>query len=89
MATLVRLKEKIEQLKKDYKAMKSQNANLKSQIAGIAKAEKSKDYLLTEVEEKTRECKTYEQTIAMLKYELEEKDAEIEKIIAQVESLLA
>jgi len=55
----------------------------------VAEAQKAKESLVIEVEAKTTQCKTLEATVATLRQELEEKDAEIEKIIAQVESLLA
>jgi hypothetical protein len=35
------------------------------------------------------QCASLEETVTTLRRELEEKDAEIEKIIAQVESLLS
>ncbi len=89
MAALNRLQEKIAQWKKDHESLKAQNANLKSQLAGVAEAQKAKEALLIEVEAKTTQCQTLEATIVTLRQELEEKDAEIEKIIAQVESLLA
>ncbi|MBA1421454.1 MAG: hypothetical protein FAF03_11635 [Epsilonproteobacteria bacterium] len=89
MAALNRLQEKIEQWKKDHEALKAQNANLKSQLAGVAEAQKAKESLVIEVEAKTKQCESLEESVAALRQELEEKDAEIEKIIAQVESLLA
>ena len=89
MAALQRLQEKIEQWKQDHETLKTQNANLKSQLAGVAEVQQVKESLVMEVEAKTTECQTLEETIVTLKRELEEKDTEIEKIIAQVESLLS
>jgi len=89
MTALQRLQEKIEQWKKDHETLKTQNANLKSQLAGVAEVQQAKESLVMEVEAKTTECQTLEETIVTLKRELEEKDTEIEKIIAQVESLLS
>ncbi len=89
MSALQKLQEKIEQWKKDHEALKAQNADLRSQLAGVAEAQKAKESLLIEVEAKTTQCQTLETTVATLRQELEEKDAEIEKIIAQVEALLA
>ncbi|NOR55322.1 MAG: hypothetical protein GQ531_03880 [Sulfurovum sp.] len=89
MEALNRLQEKIEQWKKDHQAIKSQNADLKSQLAGVAEAQKLKDSLVIELEAKTQECDAFKENVATLQRELEEKDTEIEKIIAQVESLLA
>ena len=89
MAALNRLQEKIAQWKKDHEALKAQNADLKSQLAGVAEAQKDNESLVIEVEAKTTQCQTLEATVATLRKELEEKDAEIEKIIAQVESLLS
>lgn len=89
MSALQKLQEKIEEWKKDHETLKAQNADLKSQLAGVAEAQKAKESLSIEVEAKTKQCETLEETVGTLKRELEEKDAEIEKIIAQVESLLA
>jgi len=89
MSALQRLQEKIEQWKRDHDALKQQNADLKSQLAGAAGAEEDKEALSRELETKTSLCQTHEESIASLQKELREKDEEIEKIIAQVESLLA
>jgi len=89
MAALQKLQEKIEQWKHNYEELKRQNADLKSQLAGVAEAQKANESLLIEVDAKTTKCTSLEETITMLKRELEEKDTEIEKIIAQVESLLS
>jgi hypothetical protein len=89
MSALQKLQEKIEEWKKDHETLKSQNANLKSQLAGVAEAQKAKESLVIEVDAKTKQCEILEETVITLQCELEEKDAEIEKIIAQVESLLA
>ena len=89
MSALQKLQEKIEQWKRDHEALKMQNANLKSQLAGVAEAQKAKESLDIELEAKKTQCQALEETVASLRQELEEKDAEIEKIIAQVESLLA
>ena len=89
MSALQKLQEKIEEWKNDHETLKSQNADLKSQLAGVAEAQKAKESLVIEVDAKTKQCETLEETVSTLKRELEEKDTEIEKIIAQVESLLA
>ena len=89
MAALQKLQEKIEQWKHDHEALISQNANLKSQLAGVAEAQKANESLSIEVDAKRTQCQTLEETVATLRRELEEKDIEIEKIIAQVETLLA
>ena len=72
MAALQKLQEKIEQWRMDHETLKSENAQLKVELANASGSQSEK-----------------ESQIAALKRELEEKDAEIEKIIAQVESLLA
>ena len=72
MAALQRLQEKITQWKADHEALKSENAQLKAELANASGSQHEQ-----------------ESQIAALRRELEEKDAEIEKIIAQVESLLA
>ncbi len=89
MSALQKLQEKIEEWKNDHETLKSQNADLKSQLAGVAEAQKANQSLTIEVDAKTKQCETLEETVGVLKRELEEKDAEIEKIIAQVESLLS
>ena len=89
MSALQKLQEKIEQWKRDHEEIKRQNADLKSQLAGVAGAQEDKEALKREVEAKADLCKTHEESIASLQKELREKDEEIEKIIAQVETLLA
>ena len=89
MSALQKLQEKIEQWRVDHETLKAQNADLKSQLAGVAEAQKAKESLVIEVDAKTKQCEILEETVSTLKRELEEKDTEIEKIIAQVESLLA
>ena len=89
MAALQKLQEKIEQWKHDHETLKAQNADLKSQLAGVAEAQKANESLVIEVEAKATQCKALEESVASLQRELEEKDTEIEKIIAQVETLLA
>ena len=89
MSALQKLQEKIEQWRHDHEELKRQNSNLKSQLAGVAEAQKENESLVIEVEAKATQCSTLEETVVTLRRELEEKDAEIEKIIAQVESLLA
>jgi len=89
MAALQKLQEKIEQWRQDHEEIKKQNANLKSQLAGVAEAQKENESLVIEVEAKATQCSELESTVATLRRELEEKDTEIEKIIAQVESLLS
>lgn len=89
MSALQKLQEKIEQWKMDHEALKSQNADLKNQLAGASEAQSLNQTLRLEVEAKTKQCESLEETISTLRRELEEKDVEIEKIIAQVESLLA
>jgi len=89
MNALQKLQEKIEQWRRDHEELKTQNANLKSQLAGVAEAQKANESLVIEVEAKATQCTTLEETVATLRRELEEKDAEIEKIIAQVEMLLS
>ena len=89
MSALQKLQEKITQWRQDHEALKEQNANLKSQLAGVAAAQKEKESLAIEVDAKATQCASLEETIATLRRELEEKDIEIEKIITQVESLLS
>ena len=89
MSALQKLQEKIEEWKNDHETLKAQNIDLKSQLAGAAEAQKAKESLVIEVDTKTKQCETLEEMVSTLKRELEEKDTEIEKIIAQVESLLA
>ena len=88
MSALQKLQEKIEQWRRDHEELKIQNANLKSQLAGVAEAQKANESLLIEVDAKDTKLLELENTVETLRRELEEKDAEIEKIIAQVETLL-
>lgn len=89
MSALQRLQEKIEQWKHDHDELKRQNADLKSQLAGVAGAHEANETLRHELESKATQCETLEASLVSLRQELREKDEEIEKIIAQVESLLA
>lgn len=89
MSALQKLQEKIEEWKNDHETLKAQNADLKSQLAGAAEAQQANASLAMDVEAKTKQCEALEESVSTLRRELEEKDAEIEKIIAQVESLLA
>jgi prefoldin subunit 5 len=89
MSALQKLQEKIEEWKNDHETLKAQNADLKSQLAGVTEAQKANETLVIEIDAKTKQCEALEESVSSLKRELEEKDAEIEKIIAQVESLLA
>ncbi len=89
MSALQKLQEKIEEWKNDHESLKSQNADLKSQLTGVAEAQKENQLLTLEVDARTKQCETLEESVSTLKRELEEKDTEIEKIIAQVENLLA
>ena len=89
MSALQTLQEKITQWKHDHETLKSENASLKSQLAGAAGIEEAKEALSHELEAKEAQCQSHEETIASLQSELREKDEEIEKIIAQVEALLS
>ncbi len=89
MSALQKLQEKIEQWRRDHEELKTQNTDLKNQLAGVAEAQKVNESLMIEVEAKRTQCTELENTVATLRRELEEKDIEIEKIIAQVESLLS
>ncbi len=89
MSALQKLQEKIEEWKRDHEALKAQNAELANQLSSAAGAQEAQESLRTELDSKNALCLSHEETIASLKQELKEKDAEIEKIIAQVEALLA
>ncbi len=89
MSALQKLQEKIEEWRADHEALKVQNRDLKSQLAGVASAQNEKESLVLELQNKVEQYTTQEATIDALKRELEDKDTEIEKIIAQVETLLA
>jgi predicted RNase H-like nuclease (RuvC/YqgF family) len=75
MSAFEKLKEKIEDLVKVQKELKKENVQLKKELEGASPAKKTKG-------------KDNSKEIEALKKELKEKDDEIEKIIAQVESLL-
>jgi predicted RNase H-like nuclease (RuvC/YqgF family) len=89
MSALQKLQEKIEQWRRDHEALKVQNSDLKSQLASVANAQNDQESVIAELRNKVEKCTAQEETIEALQRELEEKDAEIEKIIAQVETLLA
>ena len=89
MNALQRLQEKITELKKEYEATKIQNEDLKSQLAGVASAQNEQQNIINHLRNEAERCSTLESTIEKLKNELREKDAEIEKIISQVEALLS
>ena len=89
MSALQKLQEKIEQWKSNHEEIKRQNAELKSQLEGAAGVQEAQEVLRVELEAKSAQCQTHEENIASLQQELREKDEEIEKIIAQVETLLA
>ena len=56
MSALQKLQEKIEEWKNDHETLKSQNADLKSQLAGVAEAQKANESLTIEVDAKTKQC---------------------------------
>jgi len=89
MSALQRLQEKITQLKTDYEAVKAQNAELKSQLTNLSGAQSEQEMLISNLREEAQKAQALESTVSELRRELDEKDAEIEKIIAQVESLLS
>ena len=89
MSALQKLQEKIEQWRADHEALKVQNRELKSQLANVASSQNDQESIIAGLRNEVEKCTTQEATIEALKRELEEKDAEIEKIIAQVETLLS
>jgi SMC interacting uncharacterized protein involved in chromosome segregation len=89
MSALQKLQEKIEQWKVNHEALKVQNSDLKSQLAGVANSQNDQELLIAELRAELEKCTALESTIDTLKRELTEKDEEIEKIIAQVEALLS
>ena len=89
MSALQKLQEKIEQWRRNHEELKAQNSDLKSQLAGIASTHNDQESVIAELRQQVEQCSGQEATIETLSRELAEKDAEIEKIIAQVETLLA
>ncbi len=89
MSALQKLQEKIEQWRKDHEALKVQNSDLKNKLESVASSQNDQESVIAELRNRVANCATQEETIETLQRELEEKDAEIEKIIAQVETLLA
>jgi len=89
MSALQKLQEKIEQWRADHEALKVQHNDLKSQLAGVASSQNEQTALIAELQNKVERCSAFESTVEALKRELTEKDEEIEKIIAQVETLLS
>ena len=88
MSALHKLQEKIEQWKTDHEALKVQNTELKNQLESTSGIAQGQELLKNELETKNTQCIALEENLRSLKRELEEKDNEIEKIIAQVEALL-
>ena len=89
MSALEKLQKKIQQWKREHEALITLNESLKSQLADVAAAQEENEAYKIELEASRKRCTILEEEIASLRRELEEKDAEIEKIIAQVETLLA
>ena len=76
MDVLKRLKDKIEELKRNYELLEKENMELKKRV------EANSDI---ECEE---EIKRLKEEIEKLKQEIEEKDVEIESILENIEALL-
>ncbi len=89
MTALQKLQEKIEQWRQDHEALKAQNSDLKSQLSGVASSQNEQEALIIELRAEIDRCMLKDEKIEALQRELTEKDEEIEKIIAKVESLLA
>ena len=89
MSALNRLQEKITQLKTGYETIKQQNEDLKSQLTTMSSSQSEQEMLINNLRAEAEKVQSLESTVETLKRELLEKDAEIEKIIAQVEALLA
>ncbi len=89
MSALQKLQEKIEQWKVNHEALKEQNSQLKSQLESASGAVEEIESLKNRLEQKSQECISLQESVGRLEQDLAEKDAEIEKIITQVEALLA
>ncbi len=89
MSALNRLQEKITQLKTDYESLKQQNEELRNQLTTMSSSQSEQEMLISNLRAEAEKVQSLESTVETLKRELLEKDAEIEKIIAQVEALLA
>ncbi len=89
MSALMRLQEKITHLKEGYEALKAENAELKSQLTNLSSSQSEQEMLINSLREEAQKAQSLEERVSQLKQELQEKDSEIEKIIAQVESLLS
>ncbi|HIP61178.1 MAG TPA: hypothetical protein EYG98_01320 [Sulfurovum sp.] len=83
MSVLERLKEKIDDLKIDFRRLKVENQELKSQI------DNATDGNTDELESLRKEITDKNEYMDKLKAELAEKDDEIEAIISKVEALMA
>ena len=82
MSALDRLKEKIEAWKTQVDVLEKHNKELETQLKEAATGS-------DEVEKLRATLGEYEATITALRNEIQEKDDEIEEIIAKVEALLA
>jgi len=89
MSALQKLQERIEQWKVNHEALKVENGELKGQLEGASGIAEAQEALKIELEDKTNQCTSLEENVNTLQQELAEKDAEIEKIITQVEALLS
>jgi len=81
MSALDRLKEKVEVWKTQIDTLEKRNKELEAQLKEAAGSD--------EVEKLRATLSEYEATITALRNEIQEKDDEIEEIIAKVEALLA
>ncbi|CAA6817700.1 MAG: Unknown protein [uncultured Sulfurovum sp.] len=73
MSALQRLQEKILELKEEYQSLKKENIQLQNQLKDVD----------------VGDTESLKSEIATLKEEQQQKDKEIDKIIQQVEALLA
>jgi len=89
MSALQKLQQKIQQWKEEHEELKRVNETLKRELEGASETAKVQEGLKAELEASQSRCQNCEEELAALKRELQEKDAEIEKIITQVEALLS
>ncbi len=89
MNALEKLQKRINALKEAYAKLKQVNEGFKEQIADAASALEENQTLKVALEAAQKRYEACQEELAQLRRELSDKDEEIEKIVAQVEALLA
>ena len=89
MATLQQLAEKIAQLKTAFESLKEDNAKMKAQLENATREQADKDQTIAALRQEAERAQSLSEELERVRRELRDKVEEIEKIVAQVEALLA